>query len=250
MLFAALASYAVKVVPFGKRVFAAVALLPMTLHLAASFSRDAPLLGLCFAFTALVLDAAFGADRAKALHPTRLAVLLITGVLLAPGKMVYLPLAALLLLVPNLRLGRHAKVKKAGYLALCVALALVLNSGMLESFLGSNSAAEESTTVAATTADTTAMDFLSVRGEKARPAEPDQQYEWVIREDNTLENFVRRLYYFGADERNPARVRLISGYRRWKKKTLPLWYWVRRFCSALIASTPIRTAGTFWSRPR
>ena len=204
LLFAALASYAVKVVPFGKRVFAAVALLPMTLHLAASFSRDAPLLGLCFAFTALVLDAAFGADRAKALHPTRLAVLLITGVLLAPGKMVYLPLAALLLLVPNLRLGRHAKVKKAGYLALCVALALVLNSGMLESFLGSNSAAEESTTVAATTADTTAMDFLSVRGEKARPAEPDQQYEWVIREDNTLENFVRRLYYFGADERNPA----------------------------------------------
>lgn len=204
LLFAALASYAVKVVPFGKRVFAAVALLPMTLHLAASFSRDAPLLGLCFAFTALVLDAAFGADRAKALHPTRLAVLLITGVLLAPGKMVYLPLAALLLLVPNLRLGRHAKVKKAGYLALCVALALVLNSGMLEGFLGSNSAAEESTTVAATTADTTAMDFLSVRGEKARPAEPDQQYEWVIREDNTLENFVRRLYYFGADERNPA----------------------------------------------
>ena len=27
----------------------------MTLHLAASFSRDAPLLGLCFAFTALLL---------------------------------------------------------------------------------------------------------------------------------------------------------------------------------------------------
>lgn len=204
LLFAALASYAVKVVPFGKRVFAAVALLPMTLHLAASFSRDAPLLGLCFAFTALVLDAAFGADRAKALRPTRMAALLITGVLLAPGKMVYLPLAALVLLVPNLRLGRHAKVKKAGYLVLCVALALVLNSGMLEGFLGSNSAAEESTTVAATTADTTAMDSLSVRGEKARPAEPDQQYEWVIREDNTLENFVRRLYYFGADERNPA----------------------------------------------
>lgn len=204
LLFAALASYAVKVAPFGKRVFAAVALLPMTLHLAASFSRDAPLLGLCFAFTALVLDAAFGSDRAKALHPARLAALLITGVLLAPGKMVYLPLAALVLLVPNLRLGRHAKVKKAGYLVLCVALALVLNSGMLEGFLGSNSAAEESTTVAATTADTTAMDSLSVRGEKARTAEPDQQYEWVIREDNTLENFVRRLYYFGADERNPA----------------------------------------------
>ena len=49
LLFAALPALAVKVAPFGKRVFTVAALLPMTLHLAASFSRDAPLLGLCFA---------------------------------------------------------------------------------------------------------------------------------------------------------------------------------------------------------
>lgn len=45
LLFAALAALAVKTAPFGKRVFTVAALLPMTLHLAASFSRDAPLLG-------------------------------------------------------------------------------------------------------------------------------------------------------------------------------------------------------------
>ncbi|WP_370840769.1 DUF2142 domain-containing protein [Gemmiger formicilis] len=69
LLFAALAALAVKTAPFGKRVFTVAALLPMTLHLAASFSRDAPLLGLCFVFTALLMDAAFGPNQKKALSP-------------------------------------------------------------------------------------------------------------------------------------------------------------------------------------
>ena len=48
LLFAALALWAVRWAPFGRRVLAAAALLPMTLHLAASFSRDSVLLGLAF----------------------------------------------------------------------------------------------------------------------------------------------------------------------------------------------------------
>ena len=63
-------------------------------------------------FTALLLDAAFGPEKQKALSPARLALLLGCGVLLAPGKLVYLPLAALLLVVPAARLGHHAKAKK------------------------------------------------------------------------------------------------------------------------------------------
>lgn len=207
LLFAALAAYAVRVTPVGKRVFAAVALLPMTLHLAASFSRDAPLLGLCFAFTALVLDAAFGPDKGKALSPLRLGSLLLTGVLLAPGKMVYLPLAALLLLVPGVRLGRHAKAKKAVYLAACVVLALALNTGTLA---GSSSQQEETAlTTTETTAEPTgtlmgAAADTGTRAEKARPAEPDEAYEALICGENTLENYVRRLYYYVEDNRNPA----------------------------------------------
>ena len=57
---------------------AVAALLPMSLHLAASFSRDAPLLGLCFAFTALLMDAAFDPEKRKALSPARLAALLLS----------------------------------------------------------------------------------------------------------------------------------------------------------------------------
>ena len=195
LLFAALAALAVKVAPFGKRVFAVAALLPMTLHLAASFSRDAPLLGLCFAFTALLMDAAFGADKNKALSPARLAALLLCGVLLAPGKLVYLPLAALLLLVPGARLGHHAKAKKCAYLAACLALALVLYSGLLTDTLRSGQTAAATVTEETTDADRTA---------KARPAEPDEAYEAEIDGENTLENYVKRLYYYVEDNQTPA----------------------------------------------
>ncbi len=54
--------------------------------------------------------------------------------------MVYLPLAALFVLVPAAALGHHAKAKKLGYLAACLALALVLNTGTLTGALGSPAA--------------------------------------------------------------------------------------------------------------
>lgn len=198
LAFALLAALAVRAAPFGKRVFAAAALLPMTLHLAASFSRDALLLGLCFAFTALLLDAAFGPEPGKALVPGRLALLLGTGVLLAPGKLVYLPLAALLLLVPAARLGRFAAAKKAGYLALCLALALALNTGTLQGTMGTATQPETVTTEASGTG---AGSAAVPRAEKARPTEPDDAYEALICGENTLENYVRRLYYYAADTR-------------------------------------------------
>lgn len=195
LLFAALAALAVKAAPFGKRIFTVAALLPMTLHLAASFSRDAPLLGLCFAFTALLLDAAFGPEKKKALSPARLTALLLCGVLLAPGKLVYLPLAALLLLVPAARLGRHAKAKKCGYLAACLLLALVLNSGLLTDTLRGSAAQT-------TAAETTAVDETD-RTAKGTPTPPDEAYEAQIGA-NTLENFVKRLYYYAEDNTAPA----------------------------------------------
>ena len=191
LLFAALAALAVKTAPFGKRVFTVAALLPMTLHLAASFSRDAVLLGLCFGFTALLLDAVYGQPT-----PKRMAALAVAGILLAPGKMVYLPLAALFVLVPAAALGHHAKAKKLGYLAACLALALVLNTGTLTGALGSPAADNAAAATEEPTDD--------ARSAKNAPAEPDAAYEETICADNTMENYVRRLYYYTADTRDPA----------------------------------------------
>ena len=191
IVFALLAAFAVKAAPCGKRIFTAAALLPMTLHLAASFSRDAVLLGLCFGFTALLLDAVYGQPT-----PKRMAALAVAGILLAPGKMVYLPLAALFVLVPAAALGHHAKAKKLGYLAACLALALVLNTGTLTGTLGSPAADNAAAVTEETTDD--------ARSAKNAPAEPDAAYEETICADNTMENYVRRLYYYTADTRDPA----------------------------------------------
>lgn len=118
IVFALLSAWAVKRSPFGKRIFLAVTLLPMTLHLAASFSRDSLLLGLLLAFTALVMDCAWG--PAEKIRPAYLAALAILPVFFAPAKMVYLPLAALVLLIPAVRIGRRGSWFKGAVLALAV----------------------------------------------------------------------------------------------------------------------------------
>ena len=178
VLFAALAALAVRRAPFGKRLFAAAALLPMTLHLASSFSRDSVLLGLCFAFTALVLDALCGDGP---LPRRELALLAGMGLLLAPGKSVYLPLAALVLLIPGARLVRHANIKKAAYLIACLALTLAMNSSVL---LG-----------AVTTVDAAPAQPEQTADAHGQPVPVNAEYENLLR-TNTADNFVRRLYFY------------------------------------------------------
>ena len=224
--FALLAAAAVKYTPFGRRVFAAAALLPMTLHLAASFSRDSLLLGLCFAFAALAMRAAFAPEA-----PGRklLAAMAAAGLLMCPGKAVYLPLALLVLLIPGRRLALpRPALWKAGYLAACLALTLALNSTMLGTAMTSGTAepqVTESTAAAQTavqaggaalTTDATgpagpahgAPEAESSGGDAQADAEDpgDTGSTPVYREDlaeNTLENYVRRLYWYAEGAEAP-----------------------------------------------
>ena len=71
----------------------------------------------------------------------------------------------------------------------------MLNSGLLADTLHSGS-----TTTATTAAETENAD----RTAKARPAEPDAEYEAAICGENTLENYVKRLYYYVEDTATPA----------------------------------------------
>ena len=133
LFFAFLAAWAVKRTPVAKPAFAVAALLPMTLHLAASYSRDSNLLALCFFFSALLLDLAFGPWEHIGWKQLVLPVVL--AVLIVPSKVVYLPLAGLILLIPAVRLGRFARWIKGGFLALC-AVAFLLNSGAAGALVG------------------------------------------------------------------------------------------------------------------
>lgn len=120
LVFAFFSAWAVKKTPVAKPVFALAALLPMTLHLAASYSRDSNLLALCFLFAALVLDLAFGPRENLGWKQLLLPALLC--LLIAPSKIVYFPLVLLTFLIPAARLGRFSKWIKGGFIALCLAV--------------------------------------------------------------------------------------------------------------------------------
>ena len=129
LFFAFLASWAVKRTPVAKAVFATVALLPMTLHLAASYSRDSNLLALCLLFAALVLDLAFGPT--EKISWKQLILPALAGLLIVPSKIVYFPLALLVFLIPAARLGRFSKAIKGGFLVLCMVVCLSSAGGTL-----------------------------------------------------------------------------------------------------------------------
>lgn len=96
LLYLVLAAAAVTVAPAALQgLFACVALLPMSLQLAASLSPDAGVLGTVFLFTALCLRL-----RAQPARRWQLALLVLLGAAVAPAKAIYLPVVLLCLTIP------------------------------------------------------------------------------------------------------------------------------------------------------
>ena len=96
----ALIMLSVRITPIGKKIFMAVALLPMTLHLLGSHSYDVGTLGLAFLLTALLLRAM---RREEKITIKELLGIGIVGCLLAPCKTVYSLIVFLAVLIPASR---------------------------------------------------------------------------------------------------------------------------------------------------
>ena len=100
VLYLALSALGVRLAAKNQRwLFAAAALLPMSLQLAGSLSADALVLGMCYAFTALCF-----ALRRHAARPGELAALLILTACIGPAKAIYLPVVLLCLIIPAVNL--------------------------------------------------------------------------------------------------------------------------------------------------
>lgn len=125
---------AIRKVPFGKMIFFAVALLPMTVHQAASLSYDSIVMGLSFLFIGYCLYVAFGNQK---LRYRELIVLGIMSALLAPSKIVYVFVCLLCLLIPkekfeNLKFPIDKKIVYVLFLLLLsVASFLVFNQAVI-----------------------------------------------------------------------------------------------------------------------
>ncbi len=102
LFFVAVTWLAMRRLPFGREVLFGVALLPMTLHLSASFSYDVWIMAGIFWFTACCLNLAFAAEWVRA---TDVAVLGLVMALVGPCKMVYAVFMGLCLLIPVRKFG-------------------------------------------------------------------------------------------------------------------------------------------------
>lgn len=131
--YVALTALAVRTTPIGKSWFAAAGLLPMSLHLAASLSYDAGLIGTVFLFTALVFKLAYGTEEIRARELIALCAL---AALFGPCKLVYAPVILLSLLIPARVFGGFGK-KLLCFLILLlslVAAVLAVNADVLEAY--------------------------------------------------------------------------------------------------------------------
>lgn len=123
--FVVLVYWAVKTTPVGKRIFMMICLLPMTLHVAASYSYDAATIGLAFLLTALFLKAIYATET---LSVKQLVVLAVLSVLLAPCKVVYITIVLLVLLIPKNKFSnnRFSVIYKLGILGVSLFTTIVI----------------------------------------------------------------------------------------------------------------------------
>lgn len=140
MFFVALVYLAIRITPVGKRAMIAVALLPMTLHVASSYSYDAGIIGFGFLLTGLCLRAIYGEGAIS----KRLCVsIALVAVLLAPCKMVYAILMLMVLAVPSRRFSsrKNSYVFKGATIVLAIASVVVLRLPSLLQIVGFGSEA-------------------------------------------------------------------------------------------------------------
>lgn len=126
---------AVKRLPFGKEVMMGVGLLPMTLHLTASFSYDTMILAMSFLLTAVTFDLAFGGGMVRKRDVVLLAAVM--GVL-GPCKMIYGVLMGFCLLIPVRKFGGWKKwlISAAAVAAVYAAAMILVNSRTIAGYAG------------------------------------------------------------------------------------------------------------------
>lgn len=133
LFFVGVTTLAMKRMPFGKEVLFGVALLPMTLHLSASFSYDVMLMAGLFYFTACCLDLAYARERVRLADVAVLALIMVVA---GPCKMVYAVFMGLCLLIPVRKFGGWSRwAVSAAVVALAWGASMVMvNSQTIASY--------------------------------------------------------------------------------------------------------------------
>ncbi len=129
--------FAVKRTPQFKNLFGLIALMPMSLHQAASYSYDCFINGISFVLISSLLKAIY---EEGAISKKDIAWIIVSGSLLAPAKVVYCPILLLALLIPRERFtSKKRKIITVLLIYLvCFLFMLIFMGSNLISFLSSN----------------------------------------------------------------------------------------------------------------
>ena len=97
LLYTVLVWLAVKIMPIHKNTLAVLALTPVPLQLAGSFTYDTLVVALCFLFTAVVFSCTYAKEKMTVKEVLLLAVL---AAFIAPCKIVYITIIGLIFIIP------------------------------------------------------------------------------------------------------------------------------------------------------
>jgi len=121
--------FAIRTAPFFKWIFFLLALMPMTLYLCASLSKDAMIISLSFFLIALFLRFAY--DQQKKISKNDIVIIFIVSFLLATSRSVYAILIGMFLLIPMYRIGSLKKYITV-FISLIIAVFLATQIGALK----------------------------------------------------------------------------------------------------------------------
>lgn len=137
LIYIIIMSYAISLMPFAEKVLYGAALLPMSLHLAASMSYDAMLLSVTACFFAKILNlAVYNQAPAKKIEFKDIAFLAVLTAVFAPCKIIYSPLILAYFIIPAKNF-KNKKYCAAGFIILSAALIIsmmLINSVVIKNY--------------------------------------------------------------------------------------------------------------------
>lgn len=117
--------FAIKIMPFGKKLLLIPAMIPIAIEGFTSLSPDAMTISVSFLYIAYILHLTFG--EVKKIDLKQKITLLVMSVVIALCKIVYIPLVGLMLIIPKEKFKNETNKNKILNFCVIAGIALVLN---------------------------------------------------------------------------------------------------------------------------
>lgn len=115
--------FAIKKIPFGKKIILMASYIPIAIEGFTSLSSDAMTISVAFLYIAYILSLAFSKEN-EIIGKKQFTILTILSVVIALCKIVYIPLTLLLLLIPKEKFKNKKKIKNV---VIIIGIACIIN---------------------------------------------------------------------------------------------------------------------------